>query len=628
MRRWRSRVLLTAILAASMCAGVAVASWTTTGSGTASGTVGTLTPPAISVPSSSSGSHTVTFTQQATVTGSTDESEIAYTVERKLGSGSFEEITSGGCDGPLPHGTTTCTDTVAASGSYTYRVIARFRSWTANSAEAGPVDVTAGDTVPPKVSSIVRSGASPTNQAGVAWTVTFSEPVTGVNAGDFEIQTTGGVSLTPNPTVSGSGDTYTVSQSTGTGSGTIRLDLEDDNSIKDAALNPLAGASGPDGSFTGEVYTIDKAAPTLSALEMFDTGASRDGRIDEVKATFNEPVATSTATGPWTLTNVPSGGSLSSVATSGSVATLTLTPGAGAPDTAVGTFKVALAASASGIRDAAGNQASFAATGPADRAAPVRTLMQAFDAAPTGSSRDGKFDQVKVTFSESLASSTSTAVWAFSGAVPSNGTLSSVSTATNVATLTVAPGAGSTANTAVGTWQLALSANASTGIRDSAGNAAQFGAATPDDKAGPVPTAVSDTNGLTNGKFEATDTFTITFSEAVTNSATTSNVVLTHAGSNDTVAMPGLLQGTLSTGSKDYITSSIGTVTFASSALSQPAANQARVTLAACTPTTPCNGLTSGDGPLAVTPSTTIKDAADNTAVANSASLNFTISLF
>ena len=624
MRRWRSRVMLAAILVASMCAGVALASWTTAGSGTASGTVGTLTAPAISVPSTSSGSHAVTFTQQSAVTGSTDESEITYTVERKLGPGSFEEITGGACDGPLPHGTPTCTDTVAVSGSYTYRVVARFRSWTATSADAGPVEVTAGDTVPPKVSSIVRSAASPTNQASVGWTVTFSEPVTGVNAGDFEIQTTGGVSLTSNPTVSGSGDTYTVTQSTGTGSGTIRLDLKDDDSIKDAALNPLAGASGPDGSFTGEVYTIDKAAPTLSSLEMFDTGANRDGKIDEVRATFNEPIAASTATGPWTLTNVPSGGSLSSVSTGGSVATLALTPGVGAPDTAVGTFKVALAASASGIRDAAGNQASFTVTAPADKAAPVRTLMQAFDASPATAAKDGKFDQVRVTFSESLAASTSIAVWAFSGAVPSNGTLSSASTATNVATLTVAPGAGSTSNTAVGSWQVALTPNASTGIRDAAGNAAHFVAASPEDKASPVPTTVSDTDGLTNGKFEAADTFTITFSDDVTNSATTSNVALTHAGSGDTVAAPGLLQGSLSTGSRDYITS--GTATFASSPLSQPAANQARVTLASCAG---CGtNITVGNGDLVVTPSTTIKDAANNTAVANSASPTFSISLF
>ena len=72
-----------------------------------------------------------------------------------------------------------------------------------------------------------------------------------------------------------------------------------------------------------------------------------------------------------TLTDVPSGGSLSSVTRSGAIVTLTLTQGAGAADTSVGLFKIALAAAATGVRDAAGNQASFAAQAPADLAKPV-----------------------------------------------------------------------------------------------------------------------------------------------------------------------------------------------------------------------------------------------------------------
>jgi hypothetical protein len=47
------------------------------------------------------------------------------------------------------------------------------------------------------------------------------------------------------------------------------------------------------------------------------------------------------------------------------VATLTVSEGAGAANAAVGSFTAALAADADGIRGAAGNQSSFAAT--ADR---------------------------------------------------------------------------------------------------------------------------------------------------------------------------------------------------------------------------------------------------------------------
>src|SRR5205807_7636345 len=65
------------------------------------------------------------------------------------------------------------------------------------------------------------------------------------------------------------------------------------------------------------------------------------------------------------------GGSLASGSASGAVATLPISEGAAAPDTAVGAFIVAHAATAAGIRAAAGNLSSFAASSPADGAKPV-----------------------------------------------------------------------------------------------------------------------------------------------------------------------------------------------------------------------------------------------------------------
>src|SRR5205814_1693079 len=111
-----------------------------------------------------------------------------------------------------------------------------------------------------------------------------------------------------------------------------------------------------------------------------------NGKVDQVQATFNETLASSTATAPWTLTGVPSGGSLSSVSTSGSVATLVLNEGAGAADTSVGSFMVALAQSSSGIRDAAGNQSSFSAQAPQDAAAPEVVSINRADSDPTKAS--------------------------------------------------------------------------------------------------------------------------------------------------------------------------------------------------------------------------------------------------
>src|SRR5207253_48105 len=78
------------------------------------------------------------------------------------------------------------------------------------------------DRTAPTVSSITRADASPTNAAGVHFTVAFSENVSGVDAGDFALAGTGtsGASVS---SVTGSGSSYTVTVATGA-DGTLRLD--------------------------------------------------------------------------------------------------------------------------------------------------------------------------------------------------------------------------------------------------------------------------------------------------------------------------------------------------------------------------------------------------------------------
>ena len=112
------------------------------------------------------------------------------------------------------------------------------------------------DIFPPNVTSIIRNNASPTNLASVNFTVTFSEPVTSVDVSDFTL-TSIDITGSAVTNVSGSGDTYTVTVNTGTGQGTIRLDVVDDNSIVDAANNPLGGMNVGDGNYiSGETYWI------------------------------------------------------------------------------------------------------------------------------------------------------------------------------------------------------------------------------------------------------------------------------------------------------------------------------------------------------------------------------------
>jgi hypothetical protein len=133
---------------------------------------------------------------------------------------------------------------------------------------------------------------------------------------------------------------------------------------------------------------------------MLDTNTN--GKVDRVTAVFSETLAAYTAgTAPWTLANTPSAGSLASAAVATNTATLTITEGAGAQDTSVGSFTVALATSATGIRDTAGNQSSFAATAPADGAAPVPISVATTNAGSTpGLIQAG--DAFTVTFSEAI----------------------------------------------------------------------------------------------------------------------------------------------------------------------------------------------------------------------------------
>lgn len=126
------------------------------------------------------------------------------------------------------------------------------------------------DPIAPLVTAIVRAAPSPTLDASVPFTITFTKDVTGVDAGDFAL-TTSGLSGAAISGVAGGGATWVVTATTGTGSGTLRLDLADDDTIRDSADNVLGGAGAGNGSFSGgELYAIDRTAPQVQQLVAAD----------------------------------------------------------------------------------------------------------------------------------------------------------------------------------------------------------------------------------------------------------------------------------------------------------------------------------------------------------------------
>jgi len=109
----------------------------------------------------------------------------------------------------------------------------------------------------PTVSSFSTSTATPTNtNSSILYTLTLSESVTGIAAGDFtNVGTATGCTFTPSAS---SGTTVTVTIS-GCGEGTL---------IPQLAANSVSGSSlaGPASNSNGRTTVIDRTAPTISTV--------------------------------------------------------------------------------------------------------------------------------------------------------------------------------------------------------------------------------------------------------------------------------------------------------------------------------------------------------------------------
>lgn len=142
------------------------------------------------------------------------------------------------------------------------------------SGETYTVDKTA-----PAITSILLVNTSPTNAASVDFSVTFSEPVNGVDAGDFAVITNAGASIS---NVNGSGASYTVSVANGNGIDNLRIDFISNNSVSDIAGNLISA-----GFTAGQAYTVDRQAPVVTAITRVTT--ANVSSVDYA-VRFSEPV--------------------------------------------------------------------------------------------------------------------------------------------------------------------------------------------------------------------------------------------------------------------------------------------------------------------------------------------------
>jgi hypothetical protein len=181
-----------------------------------------------------------------------------------------------------------------------------------NTASTSTDNTVTFDPVFPVVTGIVRADANPTNAASVDFTVTFAKSVSGVDATDFTF-TSNGVTGVTISSITGSGTTWTVTVSTGTGDGTLRMDLVDDDTIIDTTNNPLGDKGIGNGNFTGEIYTIDKTAPTVVSIVRANASPTNAATVD-FTITFTE-IVTGVGMGDFNLaTTGVSGAAITSVA--------------------------------------------------------------------------------------------------------------------------------------------------------------------------------------------------------------------------------------------------------------------------------------------------------------------------
>lgn len=203
------------------------------------------------------------------------------------------------------------------------------------------------DTTPTVTINQAAAQADPTSASPIAFTVVFSEPVTGFTSSDvaFAGSTAGG---TLAAAVSGSGENYTVSVSGMTTSGTVVASIPASAAV-DADNNPT-GAS----TSTDNTVTYNSPPPTVTINQAVGQADPTTGGPISFTVTFSKPV-TGFDAADVSFTGSTAGGTLAAaVSGTGPVYTVNVTG-----MTSNGTVVASIPA---GAANDAGNQASAAST--------------------------------------------------------------------------------------------------------------------------------------------------------------------------------------------------------------------------------------------------------------------------
>ncbi len=157
---------------------------------------------------------------------------------------------------------------------------------------AGPTNNVQIDAIAPVASAISRVDATPTGADSVRFTVTFSEAVSGVDAGDFVLAVSGTASGTITGVIQIDARTYTVTVGSVTGDGTLGINLSGSGTgITDTIGNAMTGG------LTGARYAIDNSGPVILDVIAPTDGSYRAGNTLTFTLNTSETTVVDTTAG-------------------------------------------------------------------------------------------------------------------------------------------------------------------------------------------------------------------------------------------------------------------------------------------------------------------------------------------
>ena len=336
------------------------------------------------------------------------------------------------------------------------------------------------------VSSLNRVNSTPSNSSTVNWTLTFGSATTGVTASNFSLSgtATSGASI-GTPTTANSGLTWNIPVTTGSASGTLQLDFANATGLSQAVSTSLP--------FSGQAYSMDKTAPTIS-IGSPSASLTNTGPITYTVTYSDANFSSSTlANGNVTLNSTGSASGTVNVTGSGTTRTVTISS-----ITGDGTLGISI--SAGTASDTAGNTA--AAAGPSTTFTVDNTAPTISIGAPSASLTSGGPVTYTVTYSDAN----------FSASTLANGNITLNSTGSASGTVNVT-GSGTTRTVTIssitGDGTLGISISAGT-ASDTAGNTAAA--------AGPSTTFTVDNTApvITSGASASGDYRTAGFSYTIT----------------------------------------------------------------------------------------------------------------